>query len=330
MRKMITIQNKLTNRDQQSMVKYLNEINADPRTLPLTPDEEARLFLEWKSTGDKKIKDRLILSNARFVITMAKQYENGKAKFEDLVQAGNIGLIKALDKYDVTYGTRILSFAGWDIMQEIQAYVNETIADIVQPANRSRIKTAVKRATQMLIEDGHENPSIDQVVDMYTKIKDSEPNKYKNLPNLNPRLLAEINANHKAFISASLGFSGKNSTEEDFALEDTFRASDDFSTDYNIDREDTNTEIAIILSALLSEREQMIVEYSFGLNGREEKTPEQIADIMGYTRERIGQLLQGALNTLRNNKKAITSKLSSTKHTGSALAILSLQTLNNH
>lgn len=302
MKKSINIQNKLTNRDQLSVAKYLNELQQDPETKPLSPQEEASLFTEYKLTGSKRIKDRLIKANLRFVITLAKQYESDKAKIEDLIQVGNIGLIKAMDKFDVTVGTRILTFAGWDIRQEIQAYVNEELADIVQPANRTRIKSAIKKVTQMLIVEGNENPAIEQIVEKYTQVKD------KHLPELTPVLLAQINANHKPFVSASLGFAGKNPQEPDFVLEDTFVASADYNTDAEIMANDIKSEVKMILQSL-SDREREIVEYTFGLNDKEEKTPEQIADIMGYTRERIGQLLHGALNVLRTRKNKVANKI---------------------
>lgn len=299
-RKNLNIQNKLTIIDQHSIGKYLQELNVDKGTVPITPTMEHDLFVEYKLTGDKKIKDRLTTANLRWVVTIAKQFNFPKARLEDLINEGNIGMIRAIDKFDPTRGTSFLTFATWYIRQEINMYINDTLSDVVQPANRYRINKLVNKAEAILRAGGDESPSNEELIEVYLRIKESTD------PILTVADYNEIKTQSKGFVSMETQIAGVDG--EDMNLASTFKASADYATDYEFSKADKNYEINVMLKSCLTAREREIVEYSFGLNGKDEKTLDQISEIIVLTRERVGQLLQGSLEKMKKQKnKVLTS-----------------------
>lgn len=296
-RKKLNIQNKLTIIDQLSIAKYLQELNTDKDTRPLTPEMEKALFTEYKLSGNKAIKERLIKANLRWVVTIAKQFTYPKVCLEDLINEGNIGLIKAIDKFDATKGNGFLSFATWDIRQAITTFFGDTFTDMVQPANRYRINRLFKQAEKILIDFGNVTPTVEQLLEVYFEIKESTD------PVLSAADYNEIITQTKGFVSMELQLAG--SDNEDLILGNTFKSDVEYSADHTLVKEDANYEMRKMLHNSLNEREREIVEYSFGLNVREEKTLEQISEIVGITRERVGQLLQGALLKLKNHKHKV-------------------------
>jgi len=305
MRKNLNIQNKLTLREQESISKYLQEISIDKDTSTLTPDEERALFTEYKLTGNKVIKDRLIKANLRWVITIAKQFSYPKAQFGDLITEGNIGMMKAIDKFDPTRGTGFLSYATWYIRQEIMSFINDTFTDVVQPANRYRINKLIAQATKMLRNEGNDTPTVEQLIEVYYQIKESTD------PALTAADYNEIKTQTKGFVSMEFQLDG--GVGETLTLGHMFKSGVEYSADHLLVKEDQKYEINKMLNNHLNDREQEIVEYSFGLNGREEKTPEQISCIMGITRERIGQLLKDALIKLKKRKGIVYELCGSSK-----------------
>lgn len=295
MSRLLNIQNKLTIIDQESLVRYFNELTIDSRTTPLSPETEVALFIEYKLNGNRKIKDRLILANLRWVITVAKQFSYPKIRLEDLINEGTIGMIKAIDKFDPTKGFTFLTFAVWYIRQEITQYINDTAVDIVQPANRYRIKQLIKQAGKILRARGNETPTSEELTEVYCEIKE------KIDPVLSVLYLNEINTQYKGFVSHDVLLSDNDT----FTIGDTFKSGSEYNADYAQNNADKLYELNHMLNIFLNTREREIVEYSFGLNGRDEKTLEQLSNIIGVTRERVGQLLLGALNKLKTCKKNI-------------------------
>lgn len=296
-RKNLNIQNKLTIIDQESIGKYLQELNVDKNTVPITPAMENQLFVQYKLTGDKAIKDRLIKANLRWVVTIAKQFSYPKARLEDLINEGNIGMIKAIDKFDAGRGTSFLTFATWYIRQEINMYINDTLSDVVQPANRYRINRIIVKAEAILRAKGNDNPTSQDLIEVYSAIKESTD------PILTVADYNEIKTQSKGFVSMETQLPGVDG--EEMNLAGTFKSGMDYAPDYAIKVADKNYEINQLLNACLSGREKEIVEYSFGLNSREEKTLDQVSDIIGLTRERVGQLLQGSLVKLKEHKSKV-------------------------
>jgi RNA polymerase primary sigma factor len=179
------------------------------------------------------------------------------------------------------------------------------LSDIVQPANRFRINSLLKTAKVQLNLIGIVEPSDEELVDQYMTIKDAKD------PVLTTVLLNEIRNNSKSFVSSHATLSGT----EDFELQDTFKTSSDFNTDNNIVTTEKKESIVKTLTQLLGERDANIVMLHFGLNGNDEMTLEQIADRMGYTRERIGQLVQNCIKKLTPHKKLMFELLGSSKET---------------
>lgn len=299
MAKNLSVQNRLTIIDQVSIAKYLGEINVDKDTVPLTPDMEHNMFLEYKIATDmvikQSIKDRIIKANLRWVVTIAKQFDYPKSRLEDLINEGNIGLIKAIDKFDTTRGTKFLTFATWYIRQEITMYATDVLADVVQPANRYKINRLVARAEKMLRANDNEFPSSEQIIEVYMRIKESTD------PVISVADYIEIKTQSKGFVSMETQLADKDG--EDMTLSGTFKSGSEYNPDHEIAKSDKKYEINKMLSSVLNDREKEIVEYTFGLNGREEKTLDQVAIIIGLTRERAGQLLQGSINKLQASKK---------------------------
>lgn len=290
---------KHTQLDSISIIKYFSELSTDKHVAPLTKVDELAMFKEYAETKNPKLKERIIKSNLRYVITIAKQYEYPKAKREDLISEGNIGLINAFESFDYKRGAAFLTYATWYIRLQIKDYIDNVLADIAQPGNRFRINKLMSQAEKILIKKGYEYPTDEQLVEIYTQIKEPKD------PQITVALYHEIKVNGKDFRSMNTVISSSSSDTTEMCLGDTFKANPEFETDIAFKIADQKYEINQLLHKHLNEREKMIVEYSFGLNGREEKTLDQISDTMNFTRERIGQLLQEALRKLKSEKGKI-------------------------
>lgn len=297
-----TIQNKLTIQDQLSVKVYLQEINSNKQCLPLSTAEELNLFKELKETGDKKLQERLFLANTRWIVTIAKQYENTKTKLGDLINEGNIGMLTAMEKFDPTLGFKFITFATPYIRREINTYLNQTLADIVQPVNRKRINTLLKQATKTLIKSGIDEPTVEDIVDKYMEIKEKKD------PIIDVNYVVEMNMQSNGFVSASTTLSH----DMDVDLSSTFMSSSDYNADHKIIKTEKSNEIEKALASILTEREKNVVMLHYGINQDEALTLEQVSDKLNYTRERIGQILKDALKKLVNHKPLMFSILGST------------------
>jgi len=288
-----------------SLGMYLSEISRKD-IKPLTAPQELELFQEYGQIKETnlvralEIRNKIISSNLRFVITIAKQFEYPKAKLEDLVSEGNIGLFRAFDKFDPKLGYRFLTFANSYINLNIRDYLHTTIADIVQPANRQRVDRLMNKAENLLRKKGVHNPTDEQLLEVYDKIKDPTD------LNLDLATYQQMKRDKKDFnsMSQTIGHQG----DGEMTLGDTFRSNADYDADYEIKKEESKQEINKMLEVVLKNPlEKLIVEYKLGLNGREEKTLEQIADLIDrqpkYTRARVGQLYEQAIDKLKDHKQ---------------------------
>lgn len=290
----------------KSLQQYLSEINKKDLA-PLTSAQEYELFHEYHSVKGTdpiralQIRNKIVGSNLRFVITIAKQYEYPKAKREDLVSEGNIGLFRAFDKFDYLRGYRFLTFANYYINLQINDYIKTVLADIVQPGNRQRVETLMNKAEMILRKKGNHTPTYDQLIEVYNTIKD--PTDLQ----LDVRSYNEIKMQKKDFSSMSQTLGHDN--DGDMTLGDTFRSNVENNADYEINKEETKMELDNLLHRALNPLEIEIVEFKLGLNGKEQKTLEQIADIIDrqpkYTRARIGQIYEKALEKLREHKNKV-------------------------
>ena len=296
---------KMTDRRSISLKKYFEELNTDKEIQPLTVEEERAMFAEYNITEDPKIKTKIIKSNMKFVITVTKKFlihefmfSNPKALLEDLINEGNIGLIKAFDKFDTKVGTRFLTFASWYIYQQMQIYLKDTLADIPQPANRFIIHRGVGIATKILEVEGNLSPSLEQIVERYNI--DKRPVD----PKLTTNLLTQIREDTNPFISSDMMLNKEDSSDS-MALCDTFKCNTNDWPDAIEMQNSTRLSVKRVLNKVLTDKEREIIEYTYGLNGREEKTLDQLSDITEYTRERIGQIVKGALIKLHRYKRVL-------------------------
>lgn len=288
-----------------SLGTYLAEISKK-NMAPLTAPQELQLFQEYAQIKDTnpvrslEIRDKLIMSNLRFVITIAKQYDYPKVKLEDLVSEGNIGLFRAFDKFKPELGYRFLTFANSYINLCIKDYLHTTIADIVQPANRQRVDRLMNKAEMLLRKKGIHNATDEQLLAVYDTIKDPTD------LNLDLATFQQMKRDKSNFSSMSktLGHQG----DGEMTLGDTLRSNAEFDADYEIKKLESQQEINCLLDVVLTPNEKLIVEYKLGLNGKEEKNLEQITDLIHretkYTRTRIGQIYENAINKIKEHKKA--------------------------
>lgn len=300
------IQAKLTITDQDSIGRYLQELRLDKTTTPLTRAEEISLFSHFILTKDEKIKERIIKSNLRWVISVAKQYSYTKIRVGDLINEGNLGMIEAVDKFDVSRETSFITFATNYIRLAITSFINDVAVDIPQPANRFRINKLIKKTLLDLKLTGNDSPSDEQLVDYYKTIKKLSD------PILSTVLLNEVRNNSKDFVSMHTSISSKN---EDYELSDTFKSTKEWNADFELQETEKSNVLINYLNKLLLERELNVVLMTFGLNGHESLTPEQISERLGYTRERVGQILNDAVKKLKVNKSILGALLGDSKDT---------------
>lgn len=307
MKKNIHIQNKLTIIDQDSLGLFLNNLKSDKQCSPLTPEMEKALFAEYRLSKSHAICERIVKANLRWVVTIAKQFSYPKARLEDLINEGAIGLQKAVPKFNPDFGNGFLTFATWYIRQEISHYINHVLADIAQPDNRYRINKLMSRVKQNLQSAGNVTPSMEEMIAEYDNIKEGTD------PIMTVAFYNEILTQTKGFVSMCVKIGDVDS--EEMNLEHTFKSGYEYAPDYSIAQQDKAHDINVLLNTCLTLREKEIIEFSFGLNNHEEKTLEQIAEILGLTRERVGQLKDGALCKLKTYKGKVYELCGNAKET---------------
>lgn len=298
------IHKKLTFREVDSLDKYLKDIASDPDSDVLTREQELELFEQYEQTKSARIKKRIIQSNLRWVISVAKQFDFKKAQVSDLINEGNIGMIEAFGLFDYRLGNKFISFATPYISRNIKSYLSNTISDVVLPANRNRVKKLIGMAKMNLQKIGNFEPTNEQLVDEYNSIKEKVD------PVIDSVYLNEMEVIGKGFISASATLS---QDSDAFTLEGTFISSPNYLADNGITMVERKQEIVNSLVNILNEREAKVILLHFGIETGEEMTLEQVGSSLGYTRERIGQIKDTAISKLKNHKQLMFQLLGSSK-----------------
>lgn len=243
---------------------------------PLSVDEEVELAKKAKE-GDMQAREKLVLHNLKFVVTIAKQYMGSGLPLEDLIAEGNTGLLKAIDKFDVTRGFRFISYAVWWIRQAILQAISENF-NIRIPANKlgnySKYKNEYERLAQL--NDG--NVDIDEIT------------KNLDLTTAEIREISEIEKGNTLSLDAPLG-------DSDLTLLDTLPSYDE-NPEKKIMRESFREELEALLNTLEA-REKMVIKLYFGLDISRPLTLDEIAAMFKLTRERIRQLRERGLRKLR-------------------------------
>lgn len=272
----------ITTRNSESLDRYLTEIAHEPL---LSPEEEAALAAKVHQGGrvGEEARDRLVRSNLRFVVSVAKQYQHQGISLTDLINEGNMGLVKAAEKFDETRGFKFISYAVWWIRQSIMEALAVKSRLVRVPLNQMGIALKVNRATEAFMQEHGRMPSVHEL----SVLTDLDEEVIESAKDAN---------NKSTSIDAPLG-----NDDSDSTIGDTLSSDDsDYRSDSTVDRESLNQFIQDLLKEVLSDREQQIVKESFGI-GCQEKSLEEIANEMGMTRERIRQVKEKAIRKIKHS-----------------------------
>mgnify|MGYP002496645275 FL=1 len=272
----LKITKSITNRESQSLDKYLQEIGHEEL---ISVDEEVELAQKIRN-GDKKALEKLTKANLRFVVSVAKQYQNQGLSLPDLINEGNLGLIKAAKKFDETRGFKFISYAVWWIRQSILQALAEQSRLVRLPLNQVGSVNKVSRAFNKFEQENERRPSIEEIAAEIDLPQDK---------------IAEAIKVGNRQISVDAPFSDS----DDNSLLDILPNTSIPNADKGLDIESLKEEVNRALSTL-NERERDILKDFFGLNGTE-LTLEEIGHKYGLTRERVRQIKEKAIRRLRNS-----------------------------
>ncbi|HPN38148.1 MAG TPA: sigma-70 family RNA polymerase sigma factor [Melioribacteraceae bacterium] len=269
-----------TNRESQSLDKYLQEIG---KVDLLTPDEEIELAKKIKN-GDQRALDQLVKANLRFVVSVAKQYQNQGLSLGDLINEGNLGLIKAAKRFDETRGFKFISYGVWWIRQSILQALAEQSRIVRLPLNRVGQLNKISKAYSNLEQEYEREPSATELakeLDMdLTDVSDT----------------LKISARH---VSMDAPFA----TGDDNRLLDVLSNDSQPSPDASLMSDSLKNEIERALSTL-TEREAEVIKLYFGLNKEHSLTLEEIGEKFNLTRERVRQIKEKAIRRLRHASRS--------------------------
>ena len=274
----LKITKSITNRESASLDKYLQEIGHEEL---ISIEEEVELAQRIKK-GDKEALERLTKANLRFVVSVAKQYQNQRLSLPDLINEGNLGLIKAAEKFDETRGFKFISYAVWWIRQSILQAIAEQSRIVRLPLNQVGSVNRINRILNKFEQENERRPSVDEIADKVDLPED--------------KIVDAMKAPSK-HISVDAPFI----EGEDNSLLDVLPNADSPMADNELVMESLRAEISSALN-VLNERERNIIEAFFGIN-QPEMTLEEIGDKYGLTRERVRQIKEKAIRRLRHNTK---------------------------
>ena len=275
----LKISKSITNREQGALDKYLADIAKEPM---ITPDEEVELAQKIKM-GDQIALDRLVRANLRFVVSVAKQYQNQGLGLADLINEGNVGLIKAAQRFDETKGFKFISYAVWWIRQAILQAVAEQSRMVRLPLNQVGFISRVKKTASYLEQLYQRKPTIKEIADEL------------DMPEEKIETALKVNAKE-------VSMDAPISSDDDMTFIDTMVPEDNYEADKLVMSESESIAIRRSLS-VLNEKERKIIVYYFGLDSKKSYTLEEIAYMMDMTRERVRQVKDKALKKLRTRSK---------------------------
>lgn len=271
----LKITNKITTRESLALDKYLNDIG---KIDMLTADEEADLARRIRQ-GDQRALERLTKANLRFVVSVAKQYQNQGLSLSDLINEGNVGLMKAAKRFDETKGFKFISYAVWWIRQSILQAIVEYSRIVRLPLNKVGSYNKVNEAYLAFIQEFEREPTNEELAELL----DMSPKEVSNMLKGGGRHLS---------VDAPLSGEDGDSTMLDVLPDD------DMSPDMNLMEQSLKEEVQQGLS-ILSPREVEVLSAYYGLNGHKPLTLEEIGELYGLTRERVRQIKERAIRRLR-------------------------------
>ena len=269
-----TLSSSISSSDENILSIYLKEINR----IPLLGRDEENEIARKAAAGDKASKDKLVRANLRFVVNVAKKYQNQGLPLSDLISEGNIGLMNAIERYDVDKGYHFISYAVWWIRQAILKAVCEKSRMIRLPLNRANELVQIEKARKSF-EGSSEDAEIREVASYL---------------NMDPEHVADIIAVSRDLVSLdSPVYDERNaSVVGDFIENEAYQSPENYASELNL-KDDINK----VLSSL-SIKERQVVEYRFGINGRRPMSLKEIGDRFHLTKERIRQIEKAALKKI--------------------------------
>lgn len=273
----LKITRSITKRDSESLEKYLQEISKENM---ISVEEEVDLAQRIKK-GDKKALEKLTKANLRFVVSVAKQYQNQGLSLPDLINEGNLGLLKAAEKFDETKGFKFISYAVWWIRQSILQALAEQSRIVRLPLNQVGAAGKINKILTKFEQENERRPSVDELSERIDIPKE--------------KIDEAILANNGHHVSMDAPFSDS----EEGSLLDIMINDDSPMADNQLVLESLREEIKVALKTL-NERERNIIESFFGIN-QPELTLEEIGVKYDLTRERVRQIKEKAIRRLRDN-----------------------------
>ena len=265
--------------DNNILSMYLKEINK----IPLLTREEEDDIARKAISGDKTARDRLVRANLRFVVNVAKKYQNQGLPLDDLISEGNIGLINAIEKYDPDKGYHFISYAVWWIRQAILKAVYEKSRMIRLPLNRANELVQIEKVRKELTKVNGEEPDADEIAfHVGVAVKD-----VKKLMNISRDL-----------VSLEAPSNGEDSVLGDFIEDEQYKAPDQLVMEQLL-----SDDINAVLDTL-TVKEAEILERRYGLNGKKPLSLKEIGDGFGLTKERIRQIEKKALGRLQHPSRS--------------------------
>jgi len=272
----LKITKSITNRESESLEKYLQEIGKEEL---LSTDEEVELAQRIRK-GDRKALERLTKANLRFVVSVAKQYQNQGLSLPDLINEGNLGLIKAAEKFDETRGFKFISYAVWWIRQSILQAIAEQSRIVRVPLNQVGSVNKINRMLNKFEQENERRPSSEEISEQ------------TDIPQEKVDEAIMVNSRH---VSVDAPFVDG----EDNSLLDVLVNDDAPMADRQLVIESLRSEIDTVLK-MLNERERNVITAFYGI-GQPEMTLDEIGNKFGLTRERVRQIKEKAIRRLRNS-----------------------------
>ncbi len=276
----LKISKSITNRETASLDKYLQDIGREEL---ITAEEEVELARRIKS-GDDKALEKLVKANLRFVVSVAKQYQNQGLSLPDLINEGNLGLIKAAQRFDETRGFKFISYAVWWIRQSILQALAEQSRLVRLPLNQVGSLNKIKKATSRLEQEFERPPSVEEIA----KKLDIPEHKLDKALRITTRYVS---------MDAPIA------EDEDTKFLDVFVSEDTPRTDNNLMRESLNKEIQRSLSTL-TEKESDVINLYYGIGMNHGLTLDEIGAKFNLTRERVRQIKEKAIRRLKHTSRS--------------------------
>ena len=276
----LKISKSITNRDTASLDRYLSDIGKEGM---ISPEEEVELARRIKA-GDKAALDKLTKTNLRFVVSVAKQYQNQGISLPDLINEGNMGLIRAAQRFDETRGFKFISYAVWWIRQAILQAIADQSRIVRLPLNQVGTINKIKKEIARLEQELQRSPTLKEISEAVE------------LPESKVSEILKYNS-HTQSIDSPI------SPDEDTQFIDTFVNENAEETDTNLMQESISTEVNTLLSTL-SPKDSEVIRLYYGINASHEYTMDEIGDRCGLSRDQVRLIKERALKKLRHETKA--------------------------